>query len=423
MIMGKLQEILSTGQAPGLNTNSPSDRDPDKAVPRAFKSLSNNDVNKFVKESGFSVNHVKRVWQMAAVLALFLAGPVPAQELNSGYSFTSTDRVTSTKLNNLVGLGSINAAFYTTKAATVPVSSDTFLLARGSTFFRVPFSSMSVNNTNIITDQAEDFAPGLYDYLLTLDVTSGLLAKTTLSNAVFYSANLIQNRTNWLTPDQNTTYVLAWDSTTGEFSKLSRSNYLFNAFNFTTWTNLETLTLADPDQTTFPVWDSVTGTNRQTSLSGLVNLTPVYITNGNADYVFMQTNGVLSRIALGDFKAMITSTLLPEKFASSEVALSATGSLINTAHGLSGTPQAVHAVLVCQSTEANYDPGDELDISQTGANPTLGALIFNWSGNTTNVSLAYNSSFAPVALDKSSGAATTLTPGKWKAKIYAEYFP
>lgn len=32
------------------------------AVPKAFKELSNNEVNRFVKESGFSVNQVKEIW-------------------------------------------------------------------------------------------------------------------------------------------------------------------------------------------------------------------------------------------------------------------------------------------------------------------------------------------------------------------------
>ncbi len=62
--MGKLAEILASGKPPGFDTKSVSERDPDRAVPRAFKELSNDKVNKFVKETGFSVNHVKRVWNM-----------------------------------------------------------------------------------------------------------------------------------------------------------------------------------------------------------------------------------------------------------------------------------------------------------------------------------------------------------------------
>jgi hypothetical protein len=59
---GKLKEILASGQAPGIDTKTTDDRGVDRAVPRALKQLGNNDVNKMVKESGFSVNHFKRVW-------------------------------------------------------------------------------------------------------------------------------------------------------------------------------------------------------------------------------------------------------------------------------------------------------------------------------------------------------------------------
>ena len=62
--MSKIAEIIQSGQAPGIDTKSFSERDPDRAVPRAFKSLTNDQVKKFTKESGFSVNHVKRVWGM-----------------------------------------------------------------------------------------------------------------------------------------------------------------------------------------------------------------------------------------------------------------------------------------------------------------------------------------------------------------------
>ena len=62
--MGKLAEIIESGKAPGFDLKTKSERDPDRAVPRAFKQLSNRDVTKFVKETGFTVDHVKRVWEM-----------------------------------------------------------------------------------------------------------------------------------------------------------------------------------------------------------------------------------------------------------------------------------------------------------------------------------------------------------------------
>lgn len=38
--------------------------DPDMAVPRALRSLSTQDENKFIRESGFSKDHTRRVWEL-----------------------------------------------------------------------------------------------------------------------------------------------------------------------------------------------------------------------------------------------------------------------------------------------------------------------------------------------------------------------
>jgi hypothetical protein len=37
---------------------------PDMAVPRALKSMSTNEENKLIRESGFSASHIKRVWEL-----------------------------------------------------------------------------------------------------------------------------------------------------------------------------------------------------------------------------------------------------------------------------------------------------------------------------------------------------------------------
>lgn len=59
-----LRMVVAAPGHGGVDRKLVSERDPDRAVPRAFTQLSNNDVHKFVKESGFSIDHVKRVWQM-----------------------------------------------------------------------------------------------------------------------------------------------------------------------------------------------------------------------------------------------------------------------------------------------------------------------------------------------------------------------
>lgn len=38
--------------------------DPDMAVPRALRSMGTTEENKFIRESGYSPSHVRRVWEM-----------------------------------------------------------------------------------------------------------------------------------------------------------------------------------------------------------------------------------------------------------------------------------------------------------------------------------------------------------------------
>lgn len=60
----RLREILASGIAPGFDTKANDERSPEKAVPRALKQLDGNQVRKMVRESGFSVNHFKKVWDL-----------------------------------------------------------------------------------------------------------------------------------------------------------------------------------------------------------------------------------------------------------------------------------------------------------------------------------------------------------------------
>lgn len=59
-----LKTILETGKAPGMRLNTPDERSPEGAVPCALKQLSNGDVRKMTRESGFSVDHFKRTWNV-----------------------------------------------------------------------------------------------------------------------------------------------------------------------------------------------------------------------------------------------------------------------------------------------------------------------------------------------------------------------
>ena len=67
--LGKLVPI-KRGQLPLRSefgtfvTGCKDERDPDNAVPRALRSMPTTEENKFIRESGFSASHVRRVWEL-----------------------------------------------------------------------------------------------------------------------------------------------------------------------------------------------------------------------------------------------------------------------------------------------------------------------------------------------------------------------
>lgn len=421
--MGKLSEILRLGKAPGMNTNAPSERDPDRTVPKAFKSLSGNDVKKFVRESGFSVDHVKRVWNMIALGTLFLVLPAArGADINRGYAFTATDRVTSTKLNNLVDLATINATFFSDKASSAPVSSDNFMFWRSGVLYRTPFSSMTLNHPALITGQVEDTTPALDDYLLTYDTSAAGLKKSQLVSTIFTNAALIASRTLNSAPSVTTDWVLVWNSGTGAFTRVNRTNYVRDMFSIVKWTNLTAMAVSDPDANTWPIWDAAVAENKQVSLSGIVSLSPILTTNNSSSYALIVSNGIVSRITMANLGASVVAGTVPTKFVSSAVGIAGPGNLIDTAHNLAGTPQSVRAVLVCQTAEAGYSINDEIDIPGTGT-LTYGGIIFTWGANSTNVFITKNNTYTLSSFNKSTAAGFNLTLANWKAKIYAQYFP
>lgn len=420
--MTKLDEIIATGTPPGFNTKVISERDVDRAAPRALKSLNTTDENKLIKESGFSKNHIKRTWGLLLLGALFITCELTAQDINPGYVFTPTDRVTATKLNNLVNLGTINPTFISGKAASTPQAADNFLFYRAGVLYRTPFSSMGINNTNLITDQIEDTTPAVGDYLLTFDVSAGTYKKTQLNSLVMTNNALINSRTVLALPTDETFYILGQESTTGDFFKINRTNYFYNLFNIVQWTNLARFAVGDVSAVTFPVRDSVTGTNYQSSLDGLISLTPVYTTNDPSSYVLIFTNGHPARMTMQSLSNSIVQGSKPVKFTSTDTAVPAGGNnVINTAHGLGATPQLVRVVLVCQTAENNYAIGDEAAVEAVSST-AFGGTVWNWGANTTNVWVSYSTP-ANSMFNKTTAAAAAWTTGNWKVRIYAVYFP
>lgn len=63
--MGKLAEIIQSGQAPGYPQGLKSPQCADVAVPRAFKELEQTkSASAIAKQCGFSVNKIKKIWDI-----------------------------------------------------------------------------------------------------------------------------------------------------------------------------------------------------------------------------------------------------------------------------------------------------------------------------------------------------------------------
>lgn len=62
---GGLVEICRTGIAPGARfRGGMEESDVDVMAPRAIKMLDNKTQNKLIRESGFSRDHIKKVWNI-----------------------------------------------------------------------------------------------------------------------------------------------------------------------------------------------------------------------------------------------------------------------------------------------------------------------------------------------------------------------
>lgn len=106
-------------------------------------------------------------------------------------------------------------------------------------------------------------------------------------------------------------------------------------------------------------------------------------------------------------------------FISAQQAITAAGGL-TLAHGLVVQPTLIQSKIHCVTAEAGYSIGDEVIIN-TGCD-------FDGTNNrglsvvpdTTNLNVRYGSSASPIlALNKSSGVATLLTPANWKLIVSA----
>lgn len=353
-----------------------------------------------------------------------------ASDISKGYTFTPTDRVTATKLNDLVDASTINSSFLTSKPAATPAASDSFLFysVTGTGYRKCTLSTLLLDNASIITSKSEDTTPVGADYLLTYDVSATSLKKTQLDSLVFTNFALIGARTNWPTPGADTCFVLGYDSGSGGYAKISLSNLVSQQFTFTTFTNLAEDTT--PTNTSFLFeFDQNSGQNRKVTLNRILSNAPTTTVITGTDYFFILTNGIYTKLTFNTFsnslaQGLITS-VFPSKYTSTQVSLAnwnTASNVLNEAHGLAGKPQVVRSVLVCTAASQGYAIGDEVELAATYSSGSV--TIGNAWANSTNVGFSSWETAANTSLpNKTTGATATASPSSWAVKIYAVYFP
>jgi hypothetical protein len=86
--------------------------------------------------------------------------------------------------------------------------------------------------------------------------------------------------------------------------------------------------------------------------------------------------------------------------------------ILAQAHGLSAKPTLVRAVLVNQTTELNYNVGDEVSLP-LGITSGTGAVI----ADATNVTTILDGT--PSVPNKTTGSMTAITPANWQVVMRA----
>lgn len=370
--------------------------------------------------------------QIGLILMILSVTSGNAGDITTGYSFSSGEQnVTHTKLNNSINNAVIGSSFYTGKSAVTTTEAGDLVLLYSSAnagLRKISALNLFISNLGIITNQTQDLTPATGDYVLTYDVSAMSLKKATLMDLVFTNTYLIDGRTNWATPSRTTTSLLAYDTGTKEYSKLTRSNLFYQFFEFNTWTNLPTANPTNID--TWVIFDSQSGSNRQTTLGNLLTNLPTVTSNGPTDWVVIVTNGVPTKISLNNFSNIIAgnliATVLPRKFVSTPVAgsgITTASKPVDTAHGFAATPQLVRAVIVCTTANLNYSIGDEVNLDAAWDGALSAAPVFTF-GNSTNIGAIARSSAANWQIaNKTTGTLTSITAGSWSLKVYADYFP
>lgn len=368
-----------------------------------------------------------------AFLALtMLALVVFGADLNAGKTFQNNVEYSASDFNEAFTGAEINTTFFTDKTATTsPSSSDVLLLfsVANSAFRKVTVNNLFLNNSALITGQAEEAAPVAGDYVLIYDASGASLAKAHLGN--FWGAtatNLINSLTAIATDIQLGSQLMIQNTHTN--TKSTFSNFIYHGYSLVHWTNITALT--NPTNTdSFLIHDASAGVNKLLSLASHdTNRTvATSVLPGDTLPYFSTNRQGVEKVAVHQLKTFVTndsslafSNQIPKKFTTIDYALVA-GPIANTNHGLPGNPQMVRWVLACVTADEGYAVGDEVDI-QSFYHVGSGNSYFACGGNATNLFITCLDTALEIKVrNKGVGDTVDITESRWRARGHAVYFP
>jgi len=459
-----LQDIISSGIAPGLRPSTPA-VDPESCfakVPKAFREIERGErrskrgtgAREISKLFGMSVDTIKRGWNMSCIAFLLLLGcsSFAGVDLTTGETFVDGQTVHASDLNSAINNASIQATFISAKGAypTQPTGAEQTLLYNNNLLYRIPLSVLILGNTNLIAGQLLKAAPTNQDLLLILDNATGAFAQTTIND--LFNTGLFQFTNSSLTAWFDYTYLNLTAT-----NLPSATNYLNDDFfwlahdtnapgNHTNYTG-QKLTAAgwytNQNAATFPLFSASynnqgftngygisTGTvltvYSPISTNGYVP-TPV-VSNGAAIYqptnIVVNTNTTVEQVSLLQlfnlYKALNPTVL----FTSTNYPIPAAAGIVVIPHGFNATPSSVRPKLVCMTNDAGtgYVVGDELDFSEAGQNGAGHTAALFWFCDSNYIyiqNIVAPSTLELVNTNAASGFGPPTKYGSFLYKVYA----
>lgn len=141
-------------------------------------------------------------------------------------------------------------------------------------------------------------------------------------------------------------------------------------------------------------------------------ITLAMLAHGTADtYIGFNGSGVPAEV----------TPLFTESFTSSEIAVATGNQNYSAAHGLSGVPKLVRAVLVCKTADLNYSVGDEVEFPHSSVVSFGGSSEFTAAIGANSTDCIVNQDGGINLPNESSLTLNTITYANWRLKFYAFY--